>query len=364
MAGFSLIEPQATPDNLGHKRRVALTTVTGQISGTHTNFPVLFTLGNLPSEMFDADGSHPALSGGGDIRFSSDTTGSTLLPCEVVSFVTDNNPALGYAEIWVKLPNVRSSQTDTIYCWYNAPSGSQPAVGAANGRNAVWSDYALVGHDLGTDVTGVNSMTVTGTATSGRNNPWNRSGGARGFGATLGVSTTDKVVTGLTANSTQRTWQFWANRNGDGGGTIGAMMVKNNNESLQNDATNTAYYFFKNSTGNGTWAYTRPSASAWHHIAVAYDRGALSNDASHWLNGAAQTLTIDTNPTGTLGSTTSDAVYIGNRNDNARVWDGMLCEFRVYNGLKTTAWFLTEYNNQNPSGGPAAFISVGTPATP
>lgn len=134
-------------DGLSHNRKCALSTKTTQVSGAHTDFPVLFTEDNLPAEMFDADGSFPAQNGGGDIRFTSDAAGSNLIPCQVISFVTDNDPVNGKAEIWVRLPNVRDTQVDTIYAWYNtSTTDSQPAVTAAHGRNAVWSAAEYIYH--------------------------------------------------------------------------------------------------------------------------------------------------------------------------------------------------------------------------
>jgi hypothetical protein len=352
-----------TPDNLGHRRKIALSTVTGQITGTHTQFPVLFTIANLPSEMLDADGPFPAANGGGDIRFSSDIAGLTLLPAEIVSFVTNNNPALGYAEIWVKLPNVRSTQIDTIYCWYNAPgTPTQPAVGAANGRNAVWTDYVLVSHDLGTDSKGTITFTLTGTTTSGRSNPWGRSGGARGFGtgaSGMGAGTTDKSLSTLTAVNTQRTYQLWAYKNGGGGGGLGAMFSKVAGASAQTNNSQLVYYLFQSGSTAGTWTYNQPSTAAWHHIAITYDSTVVGNDPVYLYDGVAQTVVLDQNP----ASPTTDAsgLCFGNRtSDSARVWEGMLCEARVFNGIKSTNWFATEANNQVPATN-AAFISIGTP---
>lgn len=46
-------------------------------SSALSNFPVLCCVSNLPSDMLDADGVRPALEGGGDIRFSSDSAGAT-----------------------------------------------------------------------------------------------------------------------------------------------------------------------------------------------------------------------------------------------------------------------------------------------
>ena len=139
----------------GWGRRCSLTVDHTKVISDQSDFPVLFTVANLPSEMFDADGSYPALSGGGDIRFSSDSAGATQLSCEVVSFTINNDPALGTAEIWVKT-SISSSVDTVIYVWYNKAGETQPAVDAAYGRNSVWSAFKFVCHMDGvTDSSGV-----------------------------------------------------------------------------------------------------------------------------------------------------------------------------------------------------------------
>jgi len=127
-------------------RKCELTIDNTKVASTQTNFPMILNEDTLPSEMFDADGSYPALNGGGDIRFSSDEDGATQLPCEVVSFVTNNDPANGTAEIWVKVASVSSSADTSIYVWYNKSGETQPASDATYGSEAVWSDYAGVWH--------------------------------------------------------------------------------------------------------------------------------------------------------------------------------------------------------------------------
>jgi len=86
-------------------------------TGTSGTVELLLTADNLPSEMFDADGSYPARSDGGDIRFSDDAAGTIQLAREIVNFNIDNDPANGYAEIWVKWTNgvqsIRDSGTTT-----------------------------------------------------------------------------------------------------------------------------------------------------------------------------------------------------------------------------------------------------------
>jgi len=135
----------AFPD--GWLRRCELVIQYGKVGTTLANFPTLITKDTLPSEIFDADGSYPALNGGGDIRFSSDSAGVTQLACEIEQFVTDNDPANGKAAIWVKVPSVSSSSNTTIYIWYNKSGETQPAENDTYGKENVWdSNYKLVQH--------------------------------------------------------------------------------------------------------------------------------------------------------------------------------------------------------------------------
>lgn len=122
-----------------------------KVSGTSnlTNYPLLLTesiLLQAVDGMFDADGANPAINGGGDIRFSTDAAGTVQIACEVVTFVTDNTPSNGTAEIWVLVPTVTYSADTDIYIWWEKAAETQPAVGVAFGRNAVWANYDAVYH--------------------------------------------------------------------------------------------------------------------------------------------------------------------------------------------------------------------------
>ena len=131
----------------GWGRKCSLVIQASQINSSQNQFPIMLTEDTLPSEMFDADGSYPALSDGGDIRFTSDSTGHSRLPCEVEYFVTDNDPANGKAVIWVKVPTLNSVSNETIYIWYNKAGESQPGRGSTNGSECVWNgNYRLVMH--------------------------------------------------------------------------------------------------------------------------------------------------------------------------------------------------------------------------
>ncbi len=131
----------------GWGRQCALVIQSSKVLSTLTNFPIMLTEDSLPSEMFDADGSYPALSDGGDIRFSTDIDGENQLPCEIEYFVTNNDPANGKAVIWVNVPSVSGSSNTTIYIWYNKSGESQPGRATTYGFEKVWnSSYHLIMH--------------------------------------------------------------------------------------------------------------------------------------------------------------------------------------------------------------------------
>ena len=61
--------------------------------------------------------------------------------------------------------------------------------------------------------------------------------------------------------------------------------------------------------------------------------------------------------TGTYMGDASNNLNIGNVDDTSRTWDGKIDEFRIYDGILSSGWISTEYNNQN---NPAMFYTVGT----
>lgn len=143
---------------VGWARRCAIVIGADQVAGTGTlsDFPVCLTKANLPSEMLDKDGSYPAQMGGGDIRFSSDSAGTTLLPCHVLEFIPADDPANGQALIYVGV-DLSGTVDTTIYVWYStATRVEQPKYNANTdadgfrGSDYVWANYdimlALGGH--------------------------------------------------------------------------------------------------------------------------------------------------------------------------------------------------------------------------
>lgn len=161
---------------------------------------------------------------------------------------------------------------------------------------------------------------------------------ARGFGATLGVGTTDRIATTFAANATLRSYAIWINRHGPGAANAGAVMNKSSastaTEAIFRTTADAIGYTRVWSTGTGTWTCPGPSADTWAHILITYDSGATTNDPVMYLNGVSQTVTETSSPSGTR---TDDAQIfaLGNRFDALRNWDGLLAEWAVWDRLLT-----------------------------
>ena len=115
-----------------------------------TDFTVLLTRDNLPDEMCSPTDSNRAQSDGGDIRFSSDSSGTTQLALHVEEFEYDTSDAAGDAvialNVKVSVNGTGTGSDTTIYVWYSTTgTDSQPANTDTYGaRNAYDSDHCHV----------------------------------------------------------------------------------------------------------------------------------------------------------------------------------------------------------------------------
>lgn len=110
------------------------------ITGSHTRLVVLLKTVDFPSAA--KDGTANAIDdGGGDLRAYTDSGKGTQLSVEIVLFVSSGSPDI---QVWIKIPT--GATGNTIFIEADAVETSQPAVGAAFGRNSVWVDYNAVYH--------------------------------------------------------------------------------------------------------------------------------------------------------------------------------------------------------------------------
>lgn len=162
-----------------------------------------------------------------------------------------------------------------------------------------------------------------------------------GFGATYGNGTTDKIVTSYTRSLSpgrKRTYFVRFMLNGSGGGTLGRLYDKRTvsaeSELVYFNSSDSRLRFLQWYSTVGVWQLDQTiSTGVWYDLMFARDASALGNPLYAALNGALSNTSVVTAPTGSILSTT-DPFVIGNRaNDDARVWDGMISDFAIWDDV-------------------------------
>jgi hypothetical protein len=99
------------------------------------------------------------------------------------------------------------------------------------------------------------------------------------------------------------------------------------------------------------------TTSAWYRIVVTYDGANAANDPVIYINGAADTVTEEQSPSGSLKSDSPYSLLAGDSNYGSNVLNGFLDELRVSNVVRDANYVLASYNNLND---PSTFYSVGS----
>ncbi len=349
-------------------RKCELVIQSSKVPGTLTDFPLLLTNDSLPSEMFDSDGSYPALNGGGDVRFSSDAAGQTQLACEIVTFATNTNPAKGSGEVWVNVPSISSSSNTSIWVWYYNPGQSQPAEDGSYGSEAVWdSKYQMVLHmNEDPSTSAPQFQDATNNDYNGTNN-----GGLSGSdledcvigkGIDFDGSSNDDIDLGIwDVTGSGLTVQHWfyidASPSVDGRFFSRATGTDVSQHWLMTGINaGDVKPRFRLRTDGSTKSIEESGISeeTWHFMAATYD-------------GSKMRIWIDTqnianeDKSGTISTSASVHNYLGDNPSGSRQLQGKLDEVRVSTVRRSDNWLEAEYNNQNS---PATFVVEGAPESP
>jgi hypothetical protein len=349
-----------------------------------TNFPLLLTEATLPSEMFDADGSHPALDGGGDIMFTSDQAGMNRLSCEVVTFDTDNNPANGKAEIWVNVPFVSGGLNTTIWVWYENGAATQPPRDAPFGSESVWdSNYQGIWH-LQESPDGTNgeikdsTFNVNHGTTVGGMDSHDSIDAKIGKGLDLDGSPDingDRIevpdspsLDSTNGEATIQMWLWWEN-SADGNHQL-VMSSSNRYTAGAQDGYEWAsqgpgnHFFYPWGGHNNNYNITSSSPytdQTWQSAVITF-KDSTVREVDLYIDGAP--VAWDSENVPTFWTTLADPdnwIWGGNADRITRHFDGVFDEIRVSNIRRTADWIETEFNNQND---PSTFVIEGTPQTP
>jgi|GEM_PF-1781351 len=348
----------AFPNGWGRKQQITIDHT--QVSGSSdlSDFTVLITLDHLDDEVVDA-GANSALNGGGDIRFSVDDAGLTLLPCEIVELVTSVTPSLRRCQIWVKIPTVYYNQNTDLYIWYNKAGETQPAVTSAYGRNAVFSGEEAVyafndNASTQIDLTGNgHDLSLVGTVTTDSTH--------KAFGSSstnLGGTAHFTSPTDLFKGQSNLSFRGWIRNSGTSSyGIMGAWDDNTNMSVLLFTGSNDKLYMRgRNSTtyddAISATLIQNQAGTPWHHVSATYD----NTDLVVYVDGVLEgTTTL----TGSINNSATQTFEVGRYNSsNGTRWSGNFQFFKVSHDTKSADWIATEYANQND---PATFASAGIP---
>lgn len=363
----------------GWGRKCAVVIDKDQVGGTLSDFPVLLTEANLPSEMFDADGSHPALNGGGDIRFSSDSAGSAQLACEVVSFVTDNNPANGTAQIHVKVPSISATVDTTIYVWYEKSGESQPTASDTYGSQNAWDSDFVSSHHLeedpeggagamqdstannldGSEVEVVDGNVSTAAGKVGKG--ISLSPGTTSYGAiSLGDPAALRLTGAMTLEAIVKTTNSWVDPNSFGLvyaiSKVGFSGNRGYGLGVFSDSANPIFHIASDSvtqvlvTGSSSL-----SNDTYYHLAGTYDP---STALKVYYNGTLDGTNSTSIPASQYSNNSKNVYFGGRYSDTGGFLKGNIDEVRISSTVRSAAWLLTTYNTLFA---PATFAAAGTP---
>ena len=387
--------PITVEEDLGlHVRRCDITIDEGEIdSGDRENFTVVLTEATLPLEMFS--GQYAAQQGGGDIRFSSDEAGETLLPCDVRYF--DTGEQVG--NIAVRIPVVSQTVDTTFYIWYGKEGAEQPIkdheFGAFNAYDdnfkAVWpltevgdvTRSFLCYHDRtrngvrarpsdsGADVTevpttgegifvrapvfdGTNDFIETDTlgfyAAVGADGPdFNFIQNTLEFTLEGFVKFSDRdprqpIISSGSVSADNCFYFAWETHDSDYGDHALRMLVTR--------GTSGQYVIDGHSDNNSTIEDVN-----WHHIACIGVEAA--NDIKFYVDGVAKTTSYKAAYTSKASGASDNQTLIGS--GHGSTWfNGSLQEIRVSTVNRDPGWLYATYSNIMT---PGTFFSVGTPVT-
>lgn len=170
---------------------------------------------------------------------------------------------------------------------------------------------------------------------------------SRGF-SSLGASSSDLITTRLTAIPTQHSIAIWAYAAGTGGGNFGKAIISSQTTGPflgSSDAGTTWQVGATYSGGSGSWNFTAKPLNEWHHVAYTLDGSTASNNPVGYMDGTSVAVT----GAGSSGTPSfGNALYIGNRSDLARVWDGMIAHFCMWGAVLTAAEIRELANGANP----------------
>jgi len=319
--------------------------------------------------MFDADGTYPAKSDGSDIRFSSDDVGDTPLNVEVERFGIDNDPANGYAEIWVRIPSFSHTVDTTVYCWWNDPDATAVAANDADeGSEGVWdANYKGVYHlseTENTDAGGYKDATANANHMTGVSTAMTAAAGAFAGSKCVELDGSADYLysTTLPASDYPLTLSAWMYADVNNA-AMGIVSLTNSAQAVnyfqrvlaRGDVTNDPVQAESgDTTSNDVASKVGFTTAAWCHTAGTFP--SATSRTAH-VDGVAGTANTATHNWATVDRFCVGAVL---RSGSLLPFNGKIDEVRASASARAAEWLAAEYAAING----IATITPGTPESP
>ena len=319
-----------------------------QVSGTAnlSNFPILISHTDADLRSV-SNGGKVESENGYDIVFTSGDC-AAFLNHQIESY----DPLTGTIVVWVRIPTLYPNSNTLIQMYYGNPlfAGDPSSSGTWSARyDGVWhlhqdlndaSRYGNNGVNQGSSNTSVSTVMADGQTFTAPNhwielpNQVNRSG-SFSYSAWFNTNNINRRGQRIIADDQTNASGSHALSVGDpGAGRIRFYIRGMNPVSLDSPVL----------ISNNTW----------YHVTATYDD--ITKTKSLYVNGALVASRVVTgNLQGANGLASIGGEVPGGETNNR--FDGSLNEVRSYNGLLSTDWIATEYNNQNS---PSTFYSLST----
>jgi len=315
-----------------------------KVSADLTDYVLLVDLSDLPASFWDV-----VANGGGDIRvYKSD--GTTELAREVVSCDT----ATDTGELHVKFSGTLSSTVDTVVQIHADGVSADYAVGATYGRNAVWSDFVAVWHlgEPSGDAIDSTGNGYDGTDTNTVGSTTGKISNARNFVN----ANSEYFACGTAPTITDATISFWYSFTSTD--TYGAILCKrgSNNGEFAIYENNTDEWVGRVEDNSGNLSVTESNvitntAGTFRHYVFTIDASAAGSGQEYYQNNVSLGRSRIASTAATSIGTNTNPLFIGTLASDSGVAtnfiDGAIEELRLYDGVRTSDYRTTEYNNQN-----------------
>ena len=330
------------------------------ISGNLTNYPVLLKIqdNNLIPGVATC-GNVISSSSNPDVAFIDPDNPSSELNYEIESY----NSTTGTLYVWVKLPTLKSSGTNTLYMYFGTATPSVAhtsaftkatwtgVTGSLNSFKGVWHFNENPASTSVLDATSVGNNLNQSTGAS------LNSSSLIGNGVTLSNGALYKTgVSGLPASNSSQTISFWAHYTSTPGN---ANMV-----SIQNAASSSSIQMGTRNSGFWTWYWggnvilyddPKPDPNVWHHYVYSYDSS--GNLSKLYIDGALITSGNSGAPSGTPNAISFGSFLESNNSPGTgERFTGSIDEAQIIDAVLSADWVKANYVIQS---NPAAFINNG-----